>query len=174
MFDNRLVIESPGGFLPFVDPESIYGTHHPRNPKLMHAMFFLSYVKMASEGTRRMKESMEQANLPEPTFAQKEIDYSRVRVTLQNDINKRREWVDTDAVAVVGAVLAKTLSENEKRIINFVAENNEINVTQAVRLTKMAWGTAKKTLELLVKKEILIHIHRDDIERDPNAKYVLP
>lgn len=39
MFDDRLVVESPGGFPPFVSPENIYETSHPRNPHLMNAMF---------------------------------------------------------------------------------------------------------------------------------------
>lgn len=32
MFDDRLVVESPGLFPPMVNPENIYSMHHPRNP----------------------------------------------------------------------------------------------------------------------------------------------
>ena len=32
MFDDKLVIESPGGFPPLITPENIYGAHSPRNP----------------------------------------------------------------------------------------------------------------------------------------------
>ncbi len=34
MFYDRLVIESPGAFPPFVTPENIYDTQHARNPKV--------------------------------------------------------------------------------------------------------------------------------------------
>jgi len=71
MFDDRLEVESPGPFLPFVTPHNIYGTSNPRNPKMMGAMFFMSFVKMAAEGTRRMRDTMKAANLPEPEFAQR-------------------------------------------------------------------------------------------------------
>jgi ATP-dependent DNA helicase RecG len=37
MFDDRLVVESPGGFPPPVTPENIYDTHNPRNPHMMNA-----------------------------------------------------------------------------------------------------------------------------------------
>lgn len=47
MFDDKLVIESPGGFPPLVTPENIYTMHHPRNPTLMRAMFYLDLVKGA-------------------------------------------------------------------------------------------------------------------------------
>jgi len=48
MFDDKLTIESPGGFPPLVTPENIYVTHHPRNPVLMHAMFYSRRVRAGS------------------------------------------------------------------------------------------------------------------------------
>ena len=39
MFDDRLVIESPGTFPTFVTPDNIYNMHAPRNPIIMNAMF---------------------------------------------------------------------------------------------------------------------------------------
>jgi ATP-dependent DNA helicase RecG len=173
MFDNRLEIDSPGPFPPFITPDNLYGNSHPRNPKMMHAMYFMRFVKMAGEGTRRMRDTMKAANLPEPVFAEKQIDFSRVRVTLKNNIDQRREWVDTDAVAIVGAAIAASLGEDEKRILNFVAENKTINVTQAVRITSLAWETAKAKLEALADRRILERVHRTDIERDPKAHYRL-
>src|SRR5258708_14636811 len=108
-------------------------------------MYLMSFVKMAAEGTRRMRDAMKAAKLPEPEFAQKEeISYSRVRVTLRNNIQQRRVWVDLDAVAIVGAALASTLNEKEKRIINFVAEHSKIKVVDAARLIETGWATAKK------------------------------
>lgn len=172
MFDSRLEIESPGPFMPFVTPENIFGTSNPRNPKLMHAMYFMRFVKMAAEGTRRIRDTMKELNLPAPEFSQKEINFSRVRVTLRNNIHHRREWVDTDAFAVIGTVLAATLDENEKRIVNFVAENKKINVSQTVRLTNVSWKTAKRMLDRLVERRILEHAHRSDVERDPEATIV--
>jgi ATP-dependent DNA helicase RecG len=70
MFDDRLVVESPGAFPPPVTPENIYDTHNPRNPHLMNALFYLDYVKCAHEGTRRMRDMMIGANLPAPEFTQ--------------------------------------------------------------------------------------------------------
>lgn len=177
MFDDRLEIESPGGFLPFINPSNIYGHSCPRNPKLMHAMYFMKVVKMAAEGTRRMRDTMAAAGLPVPEFSQKEqqeVSHSRVRVTLRNDIEHRSKWVDKDAAAIVGAALAKTLSDNDKRMLNFVAEHGAINVTQAVRLTGVDWGTAKKALGKLEDRGILIRHCDPLLERDPHAKYVFP
>jgi len=57
MFDDKLVIESPGGFPPSVTPENIYVSHQPRNPTLMRAMFYMGLVKEHAEGTKRMRGS---------------------------------------------------------------------------------------------------------------------
>jgi len=58
MFDDKLVVESPGAFPPMVTPKNIYDCHNPRNPLLMNAMLYLDYVKCANEGTRRMRDVM--------------------------------------------------------------------------------------------------------------------
>jgi ATP-dependent DNA helicase RecG len=174
MFDNRLEIESPGPFLPFVTPESIYGTSNPRNPMLMYAMRFLDFVKVAGEGTRRMRDTMRAMDLPDPVFAQKEISYSRVRVTLTNHIRKRRLWVAADVAAIVGAAIAKTFTDEETRVLSFVVEHGKINVTEAVRATGLSWNTAKKILVAFAERHILEWVHRDDLERDPDAHFRFP
>jgi len=55
-FEDRLVIESPGPFPPFVTPENIYDMHQPRNPQLMDALFYMDFVKCAHEGARRIRD----------------------------------------------------------------------------------------------------------------------
>ena len=89
MFNDRLEIESPGPFPPYVTPSNIYDTHSPRNPWLMDAMFYLEYVKCAHEGTRRIRDSMKEMKLPEPTFSQSSSQHVYVKVTLRNMIHQR-------------------------------------------------------------------------------------
>lgn len=173
MFDDRLEIESPGPFPAFVTPENIYGNPHPRNPKLAFAMYYMKFVKMAAEGTRRMRDTMREMNLQDPEFSQKEIDCSRVRVTLRNNIKQRKVWVDSDVAAVIGDAIAGTLTRDEKRVVNFVAEHKKVNVSQVQRLTQLTWPAAKKLLTRLQEKGILHHVHRDDVDRDSAAHFVL-
>jgi ATP-dependent DNA helicase RecG len=144
MFDDRLVIESPGGLPPFVTPENIYNMHQPRNPNLMDAMFYLKFVKAAHEGTRRIRDTMAEMNLPKPEFEQ--VGSALVRVTLRNNKKQRKVWIDAEASQVIGETLAKTLTADEKRVINFLAEHKIINVSQVQRLTSKTWPAAKKLL----------------------------
>lgn len=174
MFDDRLVIESPGGFPPLVTPENIYDVHHPRNPYLMEAMFYLNFVKCAHEGTRRIRDTMQDMKLPNPKFEQQETGYALVRVTLRNNIKQRKVWIDSDASAIIGEAIAKTLTEHERRTINFVAENGTINASQVQRLCGgLTWPAAKKLLVRLSQKGILNHKKRPHLSRDPQAYYVL-
>src|SRR5436189_5984129 len=97
MFDDRLEVESPGGFLPFVTPQNIYDQHHPRNPDLMNALYFLDYVKCAHEGTRRMRQTMQELQLPEPVFSENETSHTYFKVTLKNNVEHRKKLLDSDA-----------------------------------------------------------------------------
>lgn len=177
MFYDRLVIESPGAFPPFVTPENIYDTQHARNPKLMDAMFYLGFVKFANEGTKRIREEMVGSNLPEPIFQQRDVagGYS-VRVTLRNDYKKRQMWIDSSVGAILGEDLSKTLSPEESRAINFVKMHGKINVSQfhsLVSATIKTWHTCRNILLKLEKKGILEYVHRTDIKRDPDAHFLL-
>jgi len=174
MFDDRLVIESPGGFPPFVTPDNIYDMHQPRNPYLMDAMFYLKFVQMAHEGSRRMRDAMKQMRLPDPIFLQKEIGNTLVQVILKNDIEHRKLFVDSDAFRALGGAVANSLNEYERRIINFVMENRTINVTQAHELINRRWQYTKKILTALVEKGVLDHFHSPTVTRDAFAYYTLP
>jgi ATP-dependent DNA helicase RecG len=173
MFDNKFLIESPGPFPPFVTHENIYELHSARNPFLMEAMYYLEFVRMAHEGTRRMRELMLKSELPEPEFRQDEIGHALVRVTLRNNTKQRRLWVDADVAQLLGAQVAHSLSPEEKRCVNFCGENGKINVTDAVRLVGGDWEAMKKMLERLVTREILERRYGSGVERDPKAAYYL-
>jgi ATP-dependent DNA helicase RecG len=177
MFYDRLVIESPGAFPPFVTPENIYDTQHARNPKLMDAMFYLGFVKFANEGTKRIRDEMLASNLPTPIFEQKEVagGYS-VRVTLRNNYKHREPWIDSDVSVILGESLSKALSPEESRAINFIKQHGQINVSQLhdlVSSTVKTWHTCRKILMGLTERGILEYNHRTDIQKDPKAHFVL-
>ncbi len=92
MFDDRLVVESPGTVPPFVTPENIYDMHHPRNPQLMDAKFYLEYVKCGNEGIAVSAIPWAAMSLPKPEFSQRqsEVGNAIVRVIIRNNIKRHR------------------------------------------------------------------------------------
>ena len=174
LFDDRLVIESPGAFPSYITPENIYDMSYPRNFHLMWALFYLKYVRCAHEGTRRIRDTMLDMKLPPPEFTQKSNGHVTVRVTLRNNIDHRRTYVDRSAADLIGAVIASTLTPRKLRVINFAAEYGKINITEAVRVAGGAWETSKKLLNGLVSKGIFDRHARDDVKRaDPKGYYTL-
>jgi len=97
MFDDRLEVESPGGYPGAVRPDGdgVFPLSYPRNPRLAEALRYLSLVRLAKEGTRRMKAEMDKLGLPSPAF--QEIQGVAVKVTLRNDIDRRRPRAEIES-----------------------------------------------------------------------------
>lgn len=173
MFDDKFVVESPGGFLPPTTPETIYESHNPRNPYTMEALFYLEFVHCAYEGTRRMRDGMATAELPPPIFKQTQIGTHQIHVTLRNNSEHRKTFLSANIAELVGAALYETLTEHEKLCLNFISEKSEISVSDAMRLIERDWHAAKKVLEGLVERKVLYLRKRSGKERESSKRYVL-
>lgn len=151
LFPNRMEIESPGGFVPPVNEKTIYETRAARNHHLMDALRFLGYVRMAREGTRRIRESMKEYHLPEPQWKQEAVHGVVVRVTLRNDHASRKRATNTDVANYFGVDVWKRLQEHEIKILAYAFQNASIQVSEAQRLTGRTWATSKKDLDRLMR-----------------------
>lgn len=173
MFDDRLEIESPGGFPALVTPENIYYTEHPRNPFLFDAMFYLRFVRAAREGARRIRDSMQEWALPRPEFSQRESGYPFVRVTLRNDYKQRKVLLDSAGVAFLGLGLFNTLTQEERRAVNYAAEHGKVKPSDLMRLLQVNWHHCKRVLARLKAKDIFAEKRRKDIARDSQSYFYL-
>ena len=172
MFDDRIEFESPGGFMPQVTPSNIYGMHRPRNRQLMFALKEFGEVKCMNEGTKRVRDEMAEAHLPEPIFRPTTPENTGVLAVLANDIANRQNSLDSEAYRVLGEALSLSLTPDERKIINFVIENKTINVSEALRIMSTnIWHTAKGALDRLERRGVLDFYSTK--ERDPKAHYRL-
>ncbi len=170
LFPDRMEIESPGGFVPPVSEKTIYSARSARNYHLMDALRYLGYVQMAREGTRRIRESMAEFQLPDPLFKQEAMHGVVVRVTLRNDHESRKRATNTDVAKHFGVDLWRSLQEHEVKIAAYAYSNNFIQVSEAQRLTGRTWATSKKDLDRLTAKGVLI-FQPGAYQRDPKASY---
>ncbi len=81
-------------------------------------------------------------------------------------------FLDEDAAKLIGEAIFGSLDEQEKVVINFIAEKGNINVSDANRVLHKDWRTAKNILDRLVKKNVLERRSTGKM-RDPQARYVL-
>lgn len=169
-FPERLEVESPGGFVPPVSELTIYSARATRNYHLMDALRYLGYVQMAREGTRRIRDSMNEWGLPAPSFKQEALHGVIVRVTLRNDHESRKRATDRDVAQFFGVEVWKTLQEHEVKIVGYAFRNRMIQVSEAARVTGRTWHTSKKDLDRLTRKGLL-EFQAGEYERDPKAHY---
>lgn len=171
-FPSRLEIESPGGFVPPVNETTIYSMRAARNPHLMDALRILGYVRMAREGTRRIRESMKEWGLPDPVWKQEAVHGVMVRVILSNDQTTRARATDADVANHFGVDTWKRLADHEVKIAAYAYRNKSIQVSEAQRLTGRTWATSKKDLDRLVNRGVLEFVP-GEYSRDPKAHYSL-
>jgi predicted HTH transcriptional regulator len=100
LFDDKMVIESPGKFPGVVTAHNLI--HYPRNPVLMTAMKYFGHVKMVREGTKRMFYEMAKMQLPPPEFKEEPRENpTHVVVTLFNHIDERtKKWDKTKSATI--------------------------------------------------------------------------
>ncbi|MFQ9516643.1 MAG: ATP-binding protein [Eubacterium sp.] len=73
MFDDRIVVESPGRLPELVKPANIRTTHFSRNPKIAEFCKAYKYVKEFGEGVDRMYRELGKEALTVPEFRQQDF-----------------------------------------------------------------------------------------------------
>ncbi|QLC25956.1 hypothetical protein HFP57_13600 [Parasphingopyxis algicola] len=155
MFEDKLVVESPGGFMPPTTAESVYDAHNPRNPNLMWGMYYLDFVQCAFEGTRRMRRGMREANLPDPIFSSKEIGIFQVSVVLENAIEHRKSFIRAEAAPGIDQKIYENLCQEEKMIVNALADGKDLNVNDAMLLVGKDWRATRAFFDHLMDMGIV-------------------
>lgn len=68
IFDNRIIVESPGKFPGLVRADNIRHTHFSRNPRIAEFLKAYNFVKEYGEGVNRMCNELENAGLRVPEY----------------------------------------------------------------------------------------------------------
>ena len=84
MFDDKIIVESPGGLPGLVRLNNIRNTHFSRNPKIAEFLKIYHYVKEFGEGVDRMCFEMSKIGLPEPEYSS--IGFM-TKVIVRNNLN---------------------------------------------------------------------------------------
>ncbi len=173
IFDDKFVVESPGGFVPPTTAQTVYDAHNPRNPYLMEAMMHLELTFCGFEGTRRMRQAMKVAELPEPRFRQIEVNSHQVHVTLANDIATRQNLNPRDISNYIDENDFSKLTSDEKALLSFLYTTHEMNITSAALLIGKSWPTASKVMQSLVDSGVVEITTKRGRKHDSTKSYRL-
>ncbi|MFC1825642.1 ATP-binding protein [Thermodesulfobacteriota bacterium] len=143
VFSDRVEIWNPGQLPSGLTPEWLRTPHSsiPRNPLIADPLFLAHYIEKAGTGTLDMIRLCRETGLPEPDFKQRGNQFV---VTL---------WRDWLTEKFVGAL---NLNDRQKKAFNILLQQRRMTNTQYQEITGVSRATAKRDLEELVQKGLII------------------
>ena len=180
MFDDRIVVESPGKLPGLVKTDNIRHTHFSRNPKIAEFLKVYSFVKEYGEGVDRMCKELEAVGLQDPEYR---LNAFMLQTTIRNSTltdkkprfgEENHGLVDKKPLfqviddAVCNKILTPTISENVKEIVE-AFHMNQIFGRKEVK-KELGYGDYKagKAIEAMQVLNIAI-----PVEGKGKGKYIL-
>ena len=180
MFDDRIVVESPGKLPGLVKTDNIRHTHFSRNPKIAEFLKVYSFVKEYGEGVDRMCKELEAVGLQDPEYR---LNAFMLKTTIRNSTltdkkprfgEENHGLVDKKPLfqviddAVCNKILTPTISENVKEIVE-AFDMNQIFGRKEVK-KELGYGDYKagKAIEAMQVLNIAI-----PVEGKGKGKYIL-
>ncbi len=151
VFDNAVEITSPGVLPNSISVENILseGRSEIRNTVIALVFKELNYIEQWGTGMAKIRNSCESAGLKTPQIKEN-AGFTQVVMFRPADSSKcRRIVVETNEKQNV-------LCGQERKIINFVEANQQINLKEAMELLGVKESRARELLGLLVKKDALV------------------
>lgn len=132
MFDDHIVVESPGKLPGLVRADNIRYTHFSRNPKIAEFLKNYKFVKEFGEGVNRMCNELEQAGLKSPVY----YTNAFMLQTVIYNTNARKDIIEKSAIES-----EKLAIESEKLAIG--------SEKLAIGSEKLAIGSEKLAIDII-------------------------
>lgn len=165
MYDDRLEIHSPGNLPYIVNINNIKEVRYSRNPRIARALTELGWVRELGEGVKRIYEEMENFFLDDPIFLE---EHQTLKLILKNNIIIRKIRKHERINDNISGKWDE-LTNREKIALEIVYNKGKIKTKELADKLNLTRQPAKKVLDGLVDKNILIKICNS--ERDPNQHY---
>ena len=170
LFDDRLVVESPGNLPGLVRPDNIRHTHFSRNPRLARYLKTYKYVKEFGEGVDRMCREMEADGLLpikyyKNDFILRAVAWSKNAKDAGSDkvaISGEKVLISVDKEATSGDKVLIKWSEvkgrclpNTIKILEYLAHNESISNSVAREITGLSASGVRRILNNLIENKIV-------------------
>lgn len=143
VFADRVEVWNPGELPPSLTPASLWQQHPslPHNPLIAESLFLAHYIEKVGSGTLDVISGCQRAQLPEPEFFQ-EGDQFVLRLW--------RNWLTADLLASL------ELSERQSAALPHLRQQRRISTAEYQQATGASRATAKRDLDDLVAKGLLV------------------
>ena len=143
LFADRLEVWNPGELPPSLTPERLREPHAsiPRNPLVAEPLYLARYIEKAGSGTLDMIEKCSKARLPAPDFEERAGQFV---TTIW------RDWLTEEVIVLLG------LNDRQRTAINRIRQERRLTNAGYQEITSTSRATAKRDLEDLVRKGVLV------------------
>ena len=157
MFDNRIVVESPGKLPGMVKADNIRFTHFSRNPKIAEFLKAYDYVKEYGEGVDRMCRELSALGVREPQYNL--VAFIMKATVCANVLDEGKETTQKN-YPETAQKLPKSLSVEitpiQRSIVEYIIQNPYAGrVEIASQLGNITEDGVKYNLKVLQQKGIL-------------------
>ncbi|MBI4730021.1 MAG: DUF4062 domain-containing protein [Acidobacteria bacterium] len=145
LFADRLEVWNPGELPPTLTLPQLRIPHPsiPHNPLISEPLFLARYIERAGTGTLDMIARCREMGLPEPEFRQ---DGGQFVMTLW------RDWLTEEVLASLA------LNERQEKAVGFIRREGRLTNLQYQEITGASRATAKRDLEELMGKGVLVRM----------------
>lgn len=137
IYDDRLEITSPGGFMPGVTLDKMKeGYSKIRNRALAHAFSYMNLIEAWGSGIPKLMEAMQEYGLREPEFRDMEIGFrinlyrnmEETRIGIDQDVQKVDQDIQklTDDAVKISVYTEYNLTDKSKAVLALIKEQPDI------------------------------------------------
>ncbi len=143
LFADRLEVWNPGALPGTLTLDDLRKAHPsvPNNPLLAESLYLARYIEKAGSGTERMIELCQEAGLPEPEF---ELRAGSFVITLW------RDWLSDEVLAELA------LNDRQLKALPILRQQRHLTNSEYQAITGATRATAKRDLEALVQKAVIV------------------
>lgn len=168
MYDDRIVIHSPGDLPSIVTVNNIRTTHYSRNPYIAQALVLFGWVREFGEGVDRMYKNMEKYFLDDPEYM---VANNATELILRNNIVMRNSRKNEEVSNLISYDWKK-LSYAERAALVYVYEHKQLRPKEFIDSnSRLRSATARQALRKLTKLGLLKRVAEH--ATSPNTFYVL-
>ena len=159
MFDDRLVVESPGTLPGLVRLNTMRNVHFSRNPKIAAFLRDYGFVKEFGEGVDRMCKELAESGLPDPEYR---VESFMLRCTVKAaDVGNEGKLADRTpqpAKESSGESSGESSKPTDEQILRLFLENPALIIPEVAAVLKMTARGVEKRIAGLKKEGRLARI----------------
>lgn len=152
MFDDHIIVESPGKLPGLVRADNIRFTHFSRNPKIAEFLKNYKFVKEFGEGVNRMCNELEQVGLKDPVY---HTNTFMLQAVIYNSSAEKVGYLsgklaaESEKLAIDSQAYNEPTKKNILKIYEEIETNQIFGAPEIERVLKCSTSTAKNVMKKL-------------------------